>query len=533
MSETRIPLRVVENEEAVALDADSGVIRAVSPTVDLERVTDPNPGVKITVKDVRGTHSETVLDGEGGGGDIIDDTTPAADKVFSSSKVNGELNTVKSDINSKIDRTELENARVTGHNYTVLLGETTITTESSAEHTNPCAMVLSGDITAGRKHKITFDGVEYILDAYRLPLYYTPQGEETEHSTFFTYIGEYTISDYYDSAIITPVDSVPFCIVKSEYIYTGLAIFTNQPGTHTIKIERITTLYTSELPKELIYGDTEAPIRVVKSPSTTYFGINAGANAVKNARGTVVLGFNNTVNGEFSSAIGIANKVNGNKSHAIASHSQISASYCFVEGEGNKALQDGGHAEGFSTTSNGGAAHAEGNQTVSSASAAHAEGFKSTASGEVSHAEGSSTVASGSSSHAEGKQTTASGIACHSEGSKTTASGSGSHAEGNSTTASGNMAHSEGFSTIANHRSQHVFGEYNTPDPSTAATTAKGNFIEIVGNGTSATAKSNARTLDWDGNEELAGSLTLGKGTANEQTITAAQLKALVAMLPS
>lgn len=121
MSETRIPLRVVENEEAVALDADSGVIRAVSPTVDLERVTDPNPGVKITVKDVRGTHSETVLDGEGGGGDIIDDTTPAADKVFSSSKVDGELNTVKSALTISDIKEKLLTGDIPGTTKTVTM----------------------------------------------------------------------------------------------------------------------------------------------------------------------------------------------------------------------------------------------------------------------------------------------------------------------------------------------------------------------------------------------------------------------------
>ena len=61
-----IPMTVQENEHNVSLSADEGVIHAVSPTVDLERVTTPNPGVKITVKDVRGEHSETVLDGEDG-----------------------------------------------------------------------------------------------------------------------------------------------------------------------------------------------------------------------------------------------------------------------------------------------------------------------------------------------------------------------------------------------------------------------------------------------------------------------------------
>lgn len=55
-------------------------------------------------------------------------------------------------------------------------------------------------------------------------------------------------------------------------------------------------------------------------------------------------------------------------------------------------------------------------------------------------------------------------------------------------------------------------------------------YAEIVGNGDSAT-RSNARALDWDGNESLAGSITLGKGTSDEVTLTAAQLKQLLALL--
>ena len=51
-------------------------------------------------------------------------------------------------------------------------------------------------------------------------------------------------------------------------------------------------------------------------------------------------------------------------------------------------------------------------------------------------------------------------------------------------------------------------------------------YAEIIGNGTGDNARSNARTLDWDGNETLAGSLTLGS-----TTITEAQLIALLAML--
>ena len=125
----------------------------------------------------------------------------------------------------------------------------------------------------------------------------------------------------------------------------------------------------------------------------------------------------------------------------------------------------------------------------------HAEGSETTASGYYSHAEGRGTTASGENSHAESGGTTASGSTSHAEGGGTTASGSYSHAEGGSTTASGYYSHAEGKGTTAKNRSQHVFGEFNTVDPSSALSSARGNYVEIVGNGTTTTNLSNARTL--------------------------------------
>ena len=37
--------------------------------------------------------------------------------------------------------------------------------------------------------------------------------------------------------------------------------------------------------------------------------------------------------------------------------------------------------------------------------------------------------------------------------------------------------------------------------------------------------------VDWYGNTEIAGSITLGVGTSDEVTLTAAQLKALLALI--
>lgn len=135
----------------------------------------------------------------------------------------------------------------------------------------------------------------------------------------------------------------------------------------------------------------------------------------------------------------------------------------------------------------------------------------------------------GSSANAIGIYAKATGYYAISIGWKTDASGAAAFASGARTVASGNQSSTFGNRTIANHKGQFVFGEYNEADPSSAAATARGNYVEIVGNGTATDARSNARTLDWDGNERLAGGITLGDGTADETTITPEIAKSLIA----
>ena len=137
-----------------------------------------------------------------------------------------------------------------------------------------------------------------------------------------------------------------------------------------------------------------------------------------------------------------------------------------------------------------------------------ATGDSCTASGNQSHAEGYQTIASGNTSHSEGYQTTASGNYSHAEGYVTTSSGYYSHSEGFNTTASGYQSHAEGYGNEAKYSCQHVFGMYSDPDVKAGAQASdKGNYIEIVGKGTGNSSRSNARTLDWNGNEVLAGGL--------------------------
>lgn len=158
----------------------------------------------------------------------------------------------------------------------------------------------------------------------------------------------------------------------------------------------------------------------------------------------------------------------GSQSVAAGYNAEASGARAVALGHNTKATGDNGSfAEGYGTTSSGGyGSHAEGRETKATANQAHAEGYQ--------------TEAKGNSGHAEGYQTKCEGFASHTEG--------------------------EG--TIAQRRGQHVFGNYNIADTQGADANTKGAYIEIVGKGSNDANRSNARTLDWSGNEVLAGNLT-------------------------
>lgn len=99
--------------------------------------------------------------------------------------------------------------------------------------------------------------------------------------------------------------------------------------------------------------------------------------------------------------------------------------------------------------------------------------------------------------------------------------GTGSVALGDNVTANGWFSQAEGQGTIANGSYQRASGKYNVADTGNT-------YAEMVGNGYAEVDqqtfvvtehRSNARTLDWNGNETLAGDLTVNKGTANEVTL--------------
>lgn len=115
------------------------------------------------------------------------------------------------------------------------------------------------------------------------------------------------------------------------------------------------------------------------------------------------------------------------------------------------------------------------------------------ASGDYSHAEGVYNQATGKASHVEGYKNEATGEASHAEGEWSKAIGEASHAEGFSTQATGHQSHAEGSGTIAAGNEQHAQGRYNIEDSS-------GTYAFIIGNGVQDSNRSNALTVDWQGN---------------------------------
>lgn len=244
-------------------------------------------------------------------------------------------------------------------------------------------------------------------------------------------------------------------------------------------------------------------------------------------------GYGTTASTDYAHAEGLRTNAIGYGTHAEGLESEASGRYSHAENGHTTASAEYAHAEGYHTTASGTQSHAEGNNSMASGSSSHVEGRDTEASNEAGHAEGYATLSQGSAAHAEGKNTTASGQASHAEGYSSTTGSAGqfAHAEGWSTNASGLAAHAEGYNTSAfgeySHvqgegtgaasSSQHVSGRYNILDNN-------GVYAEIVGNGTGFSAdsnfRSNARTLDWNGNAVYTGKVTAGVGPINSMDLT-------------
>lgn len=227
--------------------------------------------------------------------------------------------------------------------------------------------------------------------------------------------------------------------------------------------------------------------------------------------------------------------------------------YSVAEGESNLVSSYAGHGEGYSNTVGGLCNHAEGDGNTVTAGgagnsygASHVEGELNTIStgrATHSHAEGKSNTISGQNSHAEGLSNTVGGDNAHAEGKSNTIKGNYSHVEGESNTETDNgtyisgshhnhlegyqnvirpminnggadYGHIEGHGNIIEDDSDsvpesvHVGGRGNIGKYSYQTVIGKYNATTdkpfIIGKGTADNARSNAFTVDWSGNVDIA-----------------------------
>ena len=217
--------------------------------------------------------------------------------------------------------------------------------------------------------------------------------------------------------------------------------------------------------------------------------------------------------GDNSASFGTKSQALGGKSFAEGSKTIAFGNNTHAEGNGTFAVGQHSHSEGSGTTAIGNASHAEGIKSISYSFGSHAEGIESISYSLGSHAEGIQTQSKGEGAHAEGDSTIAEGKNAHAEGKNTEATGDYSHAEGISTKASARTAHTEGFETIAQHDESHAEGVKTITGGNNQHVQGKWNkimdenYAHVVGNGTDEINRSNAHTLDWDGNAWFAGTV--------------------------
>lgn len=234
----------------------------------------------------------------------------------------------------------------------------------------------------------------------------------------------------------------------------------------------------------------------------------------------------------------------GDRSFAFGINVEASKADSFAVGRDTVASGLESAAFGRNSVASGMQGFAIGYYSEAKGAGSFAGGYYAATDAEYAHAEGSSTIASGKSSHAEGGGTRTYGDYSHAEGNGTSASGLSAHSEGTFTQASASYSHAGGLYTVANNYGQTAIGSYNIKDTEildwtegtayskgdviknkygniykcivdTSSTTWKsaewqsikisGEYVLIIGNGTSESTRSNAAAITWDGTGKYAG----------------------------
>ena len=275
----------------------------------------------------------------------------------------------------------------------------------------------------------------------------------------------------------------------------------NDTGNVVAKYKDVITLGMDDGTESYQRLDYHSLQLIGRGESTPYFWVSDLRDKDDNYMATITETFRgNGSNKSFTVSLSVNAEVSAtDSSHSTNTATRSNQTYTFDTAPSNGATitivykTNSEYAKAFTfgirgSGSVGAMSFAEGENVVASGEASHAEGSYSTASGKYSHAEGSGR-ASGEGSHAEGNGR-ASGWVSHAEGIDTVASGITSHAEGYGTVAYGAASHAQNWGTKASSDYQTAIGKFND---------SQGDTAFEIGNGTSDSDRSNAFSVDWDG----------------------------------
>lgn len=353
-------------------------------------------------------------------------------------------------------------------------------------------MTLTSDVTVNPAHVyfVVDPTGDYVVGGTHYSIVNEPK--DAELSTYYELTVDESVQNYVATHIVVDTEGlwiVPDAGGNKVLIATGSGSTYMTAGTYIIgKVNNVDTVFAQ-------FTKNGMTTNATSGTQIAHLGYGQGQSESGTATAPYYsLGIRTGAIGNYSLVQGYDNTASGYASHAEGSRSIASEKYAHAEGG---SINYNGTTR-YSTAS-GYASHAEGIGSIASGNYSHAEGEVTTANGVASHSEGLETTA-GNTSHAEGLKTTADNVS-HAEGVETTASGSYSHAEGADSTATGACSHAQNRDTIAAKANQTAIGKWNVED--TEATASKQKAL-IIGNGTADDARSNALTVDWNGNVDIA-----------------------------
>lgn len=420
--------------------------------------------------------------------------------------------------------------------------------------TDPAHVLNRPAIRAGDGENSVIEG--RVVDTDNASVIYTLQVSGDANATVYNY----TTTDELPSGIILRVFTQVY--YENEKVKAYNKILDIDKDNNTIKLLR--TLSSSAISNEtlIIYC---RPINKVVGKEGHAEGQGTIAALSGHTEGRC------TYAGQYSHAEGSNSFANVN-AHAEGSYTLAEGTYSHAEGYSTKAFGESGHSEGGYTIAQGVYSHSEGHGTIADKIGSHSEGSflywnvtlegeanattynitnepkpflanknfvingiirtsnnafslesnriidATTQDGYVTSVTLEKTLNSESainnSSYYMLVGSHAIGNVSHAEGASF-AYGDYSHSENIQTIASGDYSHAEGQATVSTGTSQHVQGKFNIVDTSNT-------YADIVGNGTT-DSRSNAYTLDWNGNGWYAGKLTVGTGPTENMDVATKQ----------